>query len=62
MNSHNAAAAIVALQAKLKAARRAASGETHLVDQVIRATLKFGSVQVCLHPAAALQNVESPIP
>ena len=46
VNNPNAAAAIAALQAKLKAARRAATSEAHLVDEVIRATLKFGSVQV----------------
>lgn len=41
----SAAGAIAALQAKLRSTRRAATGEAHQVDEVLRATLKFGAVQ-----------------
>lgn len=41
----SAVGAIAALQAKLRSTRRAATGEAHLVDEVLRATLKFGAVQ-----------------
>ena len=46
LNNPSAAGAIAALQAKLRSTRRAATDEAHLVDEVLRATLKFGTVQV----------------
>lgn len=49
LNNPSAAGAITALQAKLRSTRRAATGEAHLVDEVLRATLKFGTVQVLCH-------------
>ena len=57
LNNPSAAGAIAALQAKLRSTRRAATGEAHLVDEVLRATLKFGTVQVLSSPKPNLRAI-----
>ena len=42
-----ATTAIAALQAKLRSSRRAAGIEASAVEEIVKATLKHGSVQVC---------------